>query len=299
MTKVFLTGATGVLGRRVTPLLVEAGHEVTAVARSPEKARRLSSLGARPAQIDLFHAAQVRTAVSGHDAICHLATHIPTGAGAAVPWGWRTNDRLRRDASALLASAGIESGVGRYVGESITFPYVDGGDRWIDESTPTTYSWGNRTVVDAEAAARSVTDAGGIGVSLRFAMFHTADSAHMALFRKMARLGISPLFGDTEGYISFIDVDDAAVAVAAALDVEPGVYNVAEAEPRTRAEHARALARAVGRRRLRPIPGWLVRAGGSPLDSLTRSHRVSIQALTDASGWKPRTEPITRWEAVA
>ena len=299
MSRVFVTGATGVLGRRVVPRLLAAGHVVTAVARSAGKAARLRELGAEPVDVDLFDADAVARAVVGHDVVAHLATNIPTGAAAATKRGWRTNDRLRRDVAGELSRACTAADVGRYVQESITFPYVDCGDRWIDEETDRTYFWGNATTADAEAAASTVTEAGGSGVVLRFAMFIADDSAHMKTFAAMARRGVWGLFGDDDAHVSFVHVDDAAAAVVAALDAPAGVYNVAEAEPLRRADHRARLASAAGRRHLRPLPGLVERAGGAGAESLARSHRISSASMSAATGWRPARVPVEIWKEIA
>ncbi|MEE9415686.1 MAG: NAD(P)H-binding protein, partial [Acidimicrobiales bacterium] len=132
--RVFISGGTGVIGRRVVPLLLTAGHQVTAIARTETKAAALEALGARPVQIDIFSKPQVLDEVADHDVVLHLATNIPTGSRAALKSAWRTNDRLRSEAAANLAAAAIQTDSKRYVGESITFPYVDLGDEWIPES---------------------------------------------------------------------------------------------------------------------------------------------------------------------
>jgi nucleoside-diphosphate-sugar epimerase len=295
MTKVFLTGATGVLGRRVVPLLTAAGSEVTAVVRTPDKAALVRAQGATPAEVDLFDAESVAAAVAGHDAIVHLATNIPTGAAAATRRGWRINDRLRSEAAVNLSRAAFASGIGRYVQESITFPYVDGGDAWIDERRERDYFWGNRTTIDAEAAAVAITDHGGAGVVLRFAMFMAIDSAHMRTFAAMARRGIWGVFGDDDAYISFVDIDDAAAAVVAAIDAPAGVYNVAEPDPVTRGTHRAALAAAVGRDRLRGVPGFVETLGGAGAESLARSHRVSSASLQAVTQWRPATHVVDDW----
>lgn len=295
--KVFVTGATGVLGRRVVPALLRTGHEVTAVSRTDAKAEQLRRVGAKPVVVDLFDPDQVREAISGHDAVCHLATHIPTGADMPLRRGWRTNDRLRRQAAGILSSEAIAAGIERYVGESITFPYVDSGDAWIDEQTSRDHNWVNETTTDAEAAAQAVSDAGGSGVSLRFAMFSAPDSDHMATYRWVARLGISPLFGAPDSYISFIDIDDAAEAVVSALGAAPGVYNIAERNPTTRERHGRALADAIGRRRLRAIPDAVIARAGDNVAGLARSQRIDACAFADETGWTQRVDPIDRWNS--
>ena len=83
--RVFVTGGTGVLGRRLVPRLVEAGHQVTAVARSPEKADALRAAGAAPITVDMFDRAALRVVLEGHDSVAQLATHIPTGPCCCRP----------------------------------------------------------------------------------------------------------------------------------------------------------------------------------------------------------------------
>src|SRR5262245_28250514 len=111
--RVFLTGATGVIGRRLVPLLREAGHDVTAVARWRGTHARLVAHGATAIALDLFDAPAVRRAIAGHDAVVNLATHIPDPSRMFLPWAWRENDRLRRDASAVLSDACLTSDVSR------------------------------------------------------------------------------------------------------------------------------------------------------------------------------------------
>lgn len=103
--KVFLTGATGVVGTRALPALVAAGHEVTAVARTDERAALVRRLGGQPVTVDLFGASAVAAAVVGHEAVVHLATNIPPMARSARRRAWATNDRLRSEASAHLVDA--------------------------------------------------------------------------------------------------------------------------------------------------------------------------------------------------
>src|SRR4051812_8053794 len=109
--RVFVTGATGVIGRRVVPLLISEGHRVTAVARSPQQRAQFAGLGAVPVELDLFAREAVRRAVAGHDAIVNLATHLPRGFKSFFPAAWATNDRIRRVASNLLVDGAIAGGV--------------------------------------------------------------------------------------------------------------------------------------------------------------------------------------------
>jgi nucleoside-diphosphate-sugar epimerase len=291
---IFVAGASGVLGRRVVPALVAAGHCVTANVRNPAARRAAEEAGAETVTIDLFDRSETARIGDDHDTVVNIATSIPTGASAARRSGWKMNDRLRTEASANLAAAVARSG-GRYVGESITFPYVDAGAEWIDESVERAYFWGNRSCLDAEAAASSVTGAGGAGVALRFAMFFAEDSAHLAAIRAAACRGVFPIPGELGGHTSWIDIDDAAAAVVASLRAPAGVYNVAEPDPVTRSDHADALARAVGRRRLRPLPKMAVKLAGAGVGSLARSQRISSSSLTAVTGWEPTRRVVDAW----
>ena len=168
--RVFVSGATGVVGRRVVPLVLATGHGVTALARRPDQRERLRAAGANAVAVDLLDDGAVRAVVAGRDAIVNLATHIPPSAARMLlQRSWPENDRLRRDGTGAVADAAIAQGVERVVQESFAPIYEDGGDRWLDERAPVRPTAYNRTVLDAERAAASVTAAGGAGVVLRFA----------------------------------------------------------------------------------------------------------------------------------
>jgi uncharacterized protein YbjT (DUF2867 family) len=107
--KIFVAGATGVLGRRTVPLLVAAGPSVTAVARSADKAESLRGQGAEPVEVDLFDAPAVRGAVEGHDVVVNLATKIQPPSQAVRPSAWAEAHRLRSEASRNLVTAALET----------------------------------------------------------------------------------------------------------------------------------------------------------------------------------------------
>jgi nucleoside-diphosphate-sugar epimerase len=290
--KVFLTGGTGVVGTRAVPALVAAGHEVTAVARSDAKADLVRSMGARPVTVDLFDADAVTAAVEGHDAVAHLATNIPPMSKAARPKAWETNERLRREASGLLVEAALATGATRYVQESICFPYLDQGDRWIDEDAPLDHTGVFEGASHAEAATARFAEHGGGGVVLRFAQFHGPGSSHVEAFNALARKRINPFVGPPDAYSSFIHADDAGTAVAAALALPSGVYNVADDEPLTRAEAGEAVAQALGVKPPKTVPAPLRALMPGSAKALMRSLRISNAKLKAASDWSPKHPSI-------
>ncbi|HZE09461.1 MAG TPA: NAD(P)-dependent oxidoreductase, partial [Gemmatimonadaceae bacterium] len=197
--KIFVTGATGVIGRRAVPLLVQRGHRVTAVARSPQKSSELARVGADPVQVNLFDLDAVRAAVKGHDAVINLATSIPASSKVFLPWAWRTNSKVRRYVSANISAAASQTGVERLLQESFAPIYADGGDKWLTETSPVKTVRYNRAVLDAERAASNFSASGGTGIILRFAGFYGPDSDFTHDQIDLVRKGWAPVLGSPEG----------------------------------------------------------------------------------------------------
>jgi UDP-glucose 4-epimerase len=290
MNEIVITGSTGVIGRRAVRELLAAGYGVTGVTRSPRGRERLESLGARNVEAEVFDAASLRRAFDGADAVVNLLTHVPSAQRMADPSAWAENDRLRTEASAAIASAARTAGVKRLVQESIAFVYADGGDAWLDEDSPVVGGGITTTALTAERNARELFD--GDTVVLRFGLFMGPDSGSTRAALEAARAGSSIAVGPPEAYRPTLWLDDAAAAIAAALRVPAGTYNVVDAEPPTNAEIDAALAAAVGVEALRTRV---------PQDGpLARSQRVSSRRLREAIGWAPRLRAGTEiWDRIA
>lgn len=291
---VLVTGATGVIGRRVVPLLLAAGHAVTAAARTRERLLPLAKQGASTLELDLFDRHAVGRAVEGHDVVANLATHIPApGVRAFLPGAWRENDRIRTVASAIIAEAAMSAGARRVIQESFALIYPDSADRWVDETVPTRPASYNRSVLDAEASAQRVSDAGGTAIVLRFALLYggVEDAFTRELLRYVAR-GWLPLFGRASGYVSMVTHDDAAAAVVAAVDAPGGVYNVVDDQPMTRAELAVTLGSALGVRAPKLPPEWMTMLAGSMGETIARSLRLSNGGLRRSTSWTPRYRSV-------
>jgi nucleoside-diphosphate-sugar epimerase len=267
--KILITGATGVVGRRVVPLLRDTGHDVTGLARSPTGRALLARHGATAIDLDLFDPAAVRRAMAGHDAVVNLATHIPRSTVQIfLPWAWRENDRLRRVGSATLVDAAVAVGVSRFVHESFAPVYPDRGDQWIDETEhiePVRY---NRTVADAEAATARFSENGGSGVVLRFASFYGPDAFQTVAMMDAVRRGRGPMPGPPNAVVSSVSHDDAASAVAAAITLPPGIYNVVDNEPVTHESFS---------------THWPLRSGWRPDDS---RHPGQRRYLGQSARWR-------------
>jgi nucleoside-diphosphate-sugar epimerase len=284
--KVFVAGATGVLGRAAVRAFVNEGHEVIGVARTPEKGRLLADLGAQSVTCDLFDIAAVRSAVVGSEVVCNFATKIPKGSRYFLKRAWRGNDRLHREASANLVDAALETGSSRYLQHSVAFQYADGGSEWITEDDAIDPPAHGLAIVDAEHQTRRFTDGGGVGVVLRFGVFYGPDAPNTRDLLRIARLGFVPFPGGPDAFLSSIHTDDLGRSVIAALAAAPGEYNVVDDEPITRLDLGKAIARALGRKRLRIQPALSTRLGTS-MALIARSLRVSNERFKYEAGWTP------------
>ncbi|MGD8681702.1 MAG: NAD(P)-dependent oxidoreductase [Lysobacterales bacterium] len=298
--RIFVAGATGVLGRRVVPSLVKAGHQVTAMSRRTDSDQALVSAGAQPRRVSLFDQEALLRALAGHDTVINLATCIPPPTQALSKKAWAENDRIRNRGADHLGAAATDAGVTTFIQESITLNYRDGGATWIDESGGLGPVWNTRSALVAEGHARRFGTTAGRSIVLRFATLYAADAAHTQFMARYAARGWAPLFGAADAYFSLLHADDAANAVVAALDADSGTYNVVDNEPLTRRQLLNAMALAAGRKRLKRLPDWLLRlTGGDVAALLMRSQRVSNRAFRRQTGWNPTwPDALTHWPRV-
>ena len=291
--KLFVTGATGVIGRRIIPLLVAGGHQVTAVGRTPEQRIFLASAGAISVDASLFAPSDLKSAIAGHDVVLNLATHMPPSSFRAfLPGAWHENDRIRREGSANLVDAALANGVRRFVQESFAPVYADRGSDWIDETVPIEPVDYNLTIADAEMSALRFAAGGGESVVLRFGAFYGPDARLGDDVLRAVRRGLAPLPGPATSFISSVSHDDAATAVLAALDVPAGTYNVVDDEPVTHRVYFDALAVALGVPPPKLLPPFVTPLFGSAGRLLARSLRISNRKLRETSGWSPKHRSV-------
>jgi nucleoside-diphosphate-sugar epimerase len=300
--KVFLTGATGAFGTAAVRGLLERDHQVRAVARSDDKAASLRALGAEPVRVDLFDADAVRRVLEGAEVVMHLATNVPPLHRMSAPRAWSTHNRLRAEATGLLVDAARATGVSRFIKESVTFVYPDGGDRWVGEETPPAGDVALlEPTLEGERTALRFADGNRTAVVLRFASFYGPTARYLDEALRVARWRMALAAGSPTGYLSAIHTDDVASAVVAAVDAPTGIYNVGDDEPLTKRDYVHAFASAFGLPRLHMIPTWAARlASGQSSVVVTRSWRISNRKLREATPWTPRY-PNARegWAAVA
>jgi len=283
--KVFVTGATGVMGRSAARALQLAGHSVVGLARNDANAALLAEEGVEPVRARLFDIDSLAEAFAGCSVVCNMATCVPVGPQAMRSRAWRAHDRIRIEGSRTVVAAARRAGVQRIVQESASVIYADAGEEWIDEHSPVTVNRAVEPTVLAEAHAEEFGGAARDWIVLRFGAI-VGDDAFTAWRLARARAGHAVGFGDPRGWTHVVHPEDVGSAVLAALSAPSGTYNVG-AQPVRRLELVDAFAQAVGRARGRYAPRVMQRLGGERLELLTRSQRVSSDALMQAAAWKP------------
>lgn len=289
--KVFLTGASGVMGRATIEALHDAGHDVVGLARTPQSADLVAAAGARPVLGDVYDTRAMIAGMRGCDAVANLATKVPVGKGALRPGSLKAIDRIRLYGSKVVADAAVQAGVGRLVQQSLSFIYADHGDDWIDEHSPVDVTRATEPVVVAEENVRALDAAGGTSVCLRFGLI-TGDDPNTAWLFRRAAAGRSIGLGEEETWMHVIHPDDVGTAVVHALTAPGGVYNVG-AEPVQRRDYVDTIAKAAGRSNGAFLPHWILRIGAEKLEILIRSQRVSSQLFSDRTGWHPIHTTLT------
>ncbi|MEX0993335.1 MAG: NAD(P)-dependent oxidoreductase [Solirubrobacterales bacterium] len=299
--KVFVAGASGVIGRRLVPMLVQAGHQVTGMTRRPERADQIRALGAEAAVCDVFDGASLTRCVTdaAPEVVVHELTDLPSAINMRKPDEmYSGNDRLRSEGTRNLVEAAVAAGAARIVAQSIAFAYEPTRNGLKTENDPlfdsAPFPW-SRSVQALHDLEDAVTKTPGIeGIVLRYGFFYGPGSSysgdgHLAGEARKRRL---PRIQGASGVFSFIHVDDAASATLASLDrgVGGGIYNIVDDDPAPVNQWIPAFAQAVGAKQPRRVPQWLARifAGGFAMSMLNGACGVSNERAKRELGWTPR-----------
>lgn len=291
--RVFVAGASGAIGIRLVPQLIDRGHEVIGTSRSPGNVERVRALGAEPIVLDLLDPRAVRTAIleTEPEAIVHQATALADMRySRRLDRTFAQTNRLRTEGTdALLAAAG-EAGVRRFVAQSFaSMRYErDGGPVKTEDDPldPTPVATTSETNAAMRYLDETVTDAGGI--ALRYGGFYGAPNDGLL---QPVRKRQFPIVGDGGGIFSFIHLDDAAAATVLALEHDgAAIYNIVDDEPAPVREWLPVLADVLGARPPRHFPRWLARLFGGEAAVVmgTESRGASNAKAKRELGWTLR-----------
>jgi nucleoside-diphosphate-sugar epimerase len=296
--RVFVAGGSGVLGRRLVPRLVAAGHEVTATTTSPARLGVLRRLGATAVVMDGLDAASVGAAVATArpEVLVHQMTGISL-AHAGTPdlkhfdrWAVPTV-RLRTEGTDNLLAAAEASGVSHVVAQGYANWNGIRTGGWVKtEEDPLDLHEGTAAYTSM-AALRHVEDAVGRagGAVLRYGAFYGPgaidDQVELVRTRKF------PLVGRGTGYASWVHLDDAADATVLAVEQKAtGVFNIVDDDPAPASEWLPYLAQCAGAKKPMRVPVWLARllAGEVAVIMMTEGRAFSNAKAKRELGWRLR-----------
>jgi len=231
MSRIFLAGAAGVIGRRLTPLLLAHGHSVWGTTRSPGSSEPLRKLGVSPVVVDVFDAEALATAVL--DAKPEIVMHQLTDLAAVQDPAKRSsalarNARIRDEGTRNLVAAARKAGARRMIAQSIAWAYAPGPRPFREDHPLDLNAEGDRLVRvrGVEALERQVIGASPMeGVVLRYGRLYGPGSG-----------------ADTPPSPPAVHVDAAAYAALLAIDHgEPGAFNVADPNDEVSTDKATAV----------------------------------------------------------
>ena len=295
--RVFVTGATGALGRYLVPGLVAAGHEVTATTRTPGKVARLREAGAEPVIVDGLDREAVIAAVraAAPEVIVHQMTALaglrslrnPDQVFAA------TNELRTRGTDNLLAAA-KRAGTRRVIAQGYAGAAPDKAFDGALKTEEDPLDWRPiRSAVQMPAAIRHVDKTVPLeaaeGIVLRYGTFYGPGASDVLL--EMLRKRQVPVVGGGAGVWSFVEITDAAAATIAAVGQgAPGLYNVVDDDPAPVAQWLPYLAQVAGAKPPLRVPAWLGRllAGEFVVAQMTTSRGSSNEKARKELGWEPR-----------
>jgi nucleoside-diphosphate-sugar epimerase len=294
--RVFVAGASGAIGTPLVRQLVAGGHEVTGMTRRQERAEKLRAAGAEAVVCDVYDAGRLNEALAAArpEAVVHLLTALPPKFGPKADLG--PTNRVRTEGTRNLLAAARAAGARRLVAESVSFAYAPRGERVKDEEAELFLdapgSFGETVAALADLERQALGAEGIEGLVLRYGFlygpgtYYAADGSAAADTRKRR----APVVGAGTGVFSFVHVEDAAAATAAALERgAPGVYNVVDDEPAPLSEWQPAYAEALGAKPPRRVPVWLARlaAGRNAALMATQLRGASNAKAKRELGWAP------------
>lgn len=298
--RIFLAGATGVVGQPLLPRLVAEGHGVSALTRRLERVEAIRAAGAEAVICDVFDAEGLREVVvaARPDVVIQHLTDLPPNLNPRnMKRAYEANDRLRSEGSANLVAAALAAGARRYIAQNVCFAYAPVGGPVKDESAPlftdAPRPFDRSARVYREMEDRITATAKLEGIVLRFGFWYGPGTSYApdGYLAGEVRRRRFPIVGNGGGIFSFVHIDDVVEATVAALDHgTSGAYNVCDNDPAPVHEWLPAYAQALGAKQPLRLPRWLARlfAGSFATRMLTELRGASNAKAKRELGWNPR-----------
>lgn len=291
--RIFLAGATGIIGRALIPALVSDGHEVYGLARTPDKMLTVAHQGGKPFRGDILDPESMRTAIHQvrPDIIINFATRIPLKLRVTQEH-WKENDKIRTKGTGnLLAGIPPDLSLQLFIQASTDQVYAPAGDRWIDERSPL----GTHPFLQATRKMEEMVLASRYPATLlRFSVLNDAGSWHTQQSITALRRGMLPIIGDGGAYISMIHLQDAVQAILCAVrqpqTAARHIFNVSDNNPVRMQDLFPYVARLMKAPTPRQVPQLMAKmvVGSLTIDVLTQSRRMSNAKIREQLAFTPQ-----------
>lgn len=289
--RIFITGGSGVLGRRLIERFAASGHSVKALSRSEKADQAIRAPGGNPYRGDHFDSHSLSRYAEGSDVVIHAATSIPSSIRYSAK-DWEMNDRLRREGTHALTEAAGRIEAKLYIQQSIVWVARPVDQSFFNEDTQANPTAVYASSLDAENIAFEAGRRYGFRVIvLRCGLFYSADSIHTKMFGETLRKKTVRIVGSGNAIWAIVHSDDAASAfVLAAESQRSGLWHIVDDQPVTVKDFFSEFARQLGAPPPKHAPVWLAKLllGKETTEFFTTSTRTSNERFRKDFGWSPR-----------
>ncbi len=295
--RIFVTGATGVLGKRVVQKLLAEGHQLTALCRSVANYQTLERQGIRPVWGNIYDAEEMKSVTVGQEVIMHLASSVPVNNQKLGTNDWLANDLLREKGTDSLAQAAVANGVKLFVVPGVMLAYGNHNGKLVKETTPLAAKVPGdlQSAIRMEEITQSYVRKSGLpAVVLRMGMLYAEDSRHTLALIDQLHNQEATIIGKGDTYWNMIHADDAANAIVQVVKhygIHIGeTYNICDGMPVQAKEYIEYMAATIGApapKPMRSLPAWF-RLGKDNVKAV----QLSFQAKNDKAVQKLKWRPV-------
>lgn len=294
--KVFITGATGVIGERLVDTFTDSGHDVIGLARDRTGERTVCNAGGVPHRGDVFEKETLHDGMEGVDVVIHAATALPTETKTTEE-DWNKNDQVRLTGGRNVLDVTKEIGADQFITHSVVWAVRDKDGDEIDESSPPNTDRTTESAIEFERVVQNQLGQSSItATTLRLGWLYGPNSGQFRNMGEFLTDGDLPvigsgLLGRGDTTVSLLHTEDAARAMLAAAEQDVGgLYHVVDNQPVTTAEFFKEFAAQMDVDEPSRIPPWVAKffVGNDMVQFLTNDFPTSNEQFTATTGWQPK-----------
>ncbi len=303
--KLFIAGATSVLGKKTIELLLKDGHEIHALTRSKGKAKELKKLGITPVVGNIYDKDFLLEQTKGFKGFINLATAVPKKFNTKAK-DWKDNNKLRIEAVKIIVNVVKTNKIHFYIQNTSLLAYGHRGGKWVDERVkwthpPQLYYELDQEYIDilesslrCEYILNHVYEGHLPFIILRFGMIYGPKTFHTQELLEQVNKNVYPIVLEGASYMNMIHIDDAASAVVQAIKnykkIRRETFNILDDEPVTNEDFVKYLSKKLNDKEpkkadLKISDMLLSRFSVNIILSSFRSKNDKFKEMT---GWKPK-----------